>query len=321
MVVVGYITLSLCQNVQLVLDVEKSLCHGVFLTVPSCLCGKCLLYDLLYEQILHDLPRGPVICLKIRSYVSLCLVDSTYDFPMALVETIAAYESLVLTLLVKYPDLETHITVSEILEIRLQTVKCDPLIALRQRKVHYIILVVFPVENAVIKILNRCSVLLHFPCIRRILCLSGTESGCHVSVAVLYIRLVELPLDQRVDDCVAAARTEKLLHRLLLIQSTVRYQVLKEQEHENTLSSSICQIVQRVLAIHSHGEVIVLLCTKVIFYIVDPYPVDTRHPLLHLQAADTAVLCIPQNNSPTGLSSCRLDNTCPHFPQITAGPT
>ena len=123
------------------------------------------------------------------------------------------------------------------------------------------------------------------------------------------------------DDCVAAARTEKLLHRLLLIQSTVRYQVLKEQKHENTLSSSICQIIQRVLSIHSHGEVIVLLCTKVIFYIVDPYPVDTRHPLLHLQAADTAVLCIPQNSSPTKLSSCLSDSTCPHSPQITAGPT
>ena len=117
MVIVGYVTLSLCQNVQLVLDVEKSLCHGVFLTVSSCLCGKCLLYDLLYEQILHDLPCGPVICLKIRSYVPLCLVDSTYDLPVALMEAIAAYKSLVLALLVKYPDLQTHIPVSEILEI------------------------------------------------------------------------------------------------------------------------------------------------------------------------------------------------------------
>ena len=117
MIVIGYIPLSLSKHIQLVLDVKQGLCHGVFLTIPAGLRGKCLLDDLLYEQILHNLPCGPVICLEICSDMTLCLVDSPDDLPMAFMKSVSADESLILTLLVKYADFQTHVTVSQLFEI------------------------------------------------------------------------------------------------------------------------------------------------------------------------------------------------------------
>ena len=95
--------------------------------------------------------------------------------------------------------------------------------------------------------------------------------------------------------CGASSRLrEQLLHRLLLVKSTVRKHRLKQKKHEHTLTSAVCKVIYGVPARKTHQKIIVELSAKIIFYIVDPDSVNLRHsvpPVLPLLISRIACLC------------------------------
>ena len=95
--------------------------------------------------------------------MSFSSVDTSDKLPLTLIKSIACNKSLVLTLAVKYPDYDILIISRQIQQVILQSLICDSFLSLNQRKIYDIILIIIPVENAVIKILYLCGGLLRSP--------------------------------------------------------------------------------------------------------------------------------------------------------------
>ena len=117
MIEVRNIPLLLCQYVQFILNVKQSFCHCALIPIPTGTGQKCFLYDLLDQQILYYFSGRLIICLKISTDMTLCLIDSTNDLPVALMQTIFADEPLVLPFPLKQTHFKAHILMSKLLNV------------------------------------------------------------------------------------------------------------------------------------------------------------------------------------------------------------
>ena len=232
MIVIGYPLLLFCKSLQLFLNSHKKACRISGITgSSSCLYCICLFDNLLDQKILDNFSRCSEVSLEVSSYMTLCTVDTSYQLPLALIESVVRDKSLVLTLPVEHLNDNVLIGSRKIQKVILETLICDSLLTLNERKIDDIVLIVIPVENTVIEILYlRSSLLFTAVCsllgnaldhnligILSAACLLCSKACCHVTQTLSDITFIQLPLDERMNTCIIIS-SEKLLYRLLIIK-------------------------------------------------------------------------------------------------------
>ena len=117
--------------------------------------------------------------------MSLGLIDSPYQLPVALIDSIVIYKAEVIPLALKKPHLHTEVLLLKVAQVCLQPIVGNSLPAIGQRKILDIIVPELPVKNTVVKILySRLLLALGVLTCPR---LTRAEAAGHVLVAVLYI--------------------------------------------------------------------------------------------------------------------------------------
>ena len=124
--------------------------------------------------------------------MSLCLVNSTHNFPCTLIYSVVAYEALVITFSVKYLNNIFVPALLKVTKISLKSVICNSLSITYKWKILNIVIAKLPVEYALIKVFNTCcrSCCLFLSILILIICassLSCTETSCHEPETILLI--------------------------------------------------------------------------------------------------------------------------------------
>ena len=81
--------------------------------------------------------------------------------------------------------------------------------------------------------------------------------------------------------CITASLSEKLLYRLLVIKCAVRKHILHKKQHKQALTTAIGKVIYSILAVEAHHEIVVHLCTEIIFNIINSDSVNLWHRVLH----------------------------------------
>ena len=139
---------------------------------------------------------------------------------------------------------------------------CYSLTVTCKRKIFYIIVAEFPVENS-------------------------TKSCCHICIIIFSVTWLQFPFHKRMYDCISSPLPEKLFNRLLLIKCTVRNYILQKHEHEKTLTTAVRKVINHAAAIWTHHKIIIHLCSEIVLYIVYPDSVNLWHrsSLLSIKSA------------------------------------
>ena len=223
--------------------------------------------------------------------MTLCTVDTSDQFPLALIKSVLSYEPLIFSLTVKYLYDYILIRSCEIQKIIPESLIGYSLFTLNKRKINYIILIIIPVEDTVIKILNLsrslifiCSGFLNFYSLYGLLITASASGflGCkacgHIAHTLCDIAIIQLPLHKRVNTGIFIS-PEKLLDWLLVIESGIRNDTLHKKQHEHGFTTTVGKIVKSIAAIHFHDKVIIALCTEIVLNVIYSYPVYIRHYL------------------------------------------
>ena len=108
-VIVCNLPFLLRQLYQLILDLKQSVCHIIRICILINLYQICLFYDFFYQKVFYYLSGSLIIRLKISPDMSLCLIDSPDDLPVALIQSELTDISLIFPLAVKYLYRQLHV--------------------------------------------------------------------------------------------------------------------------------------------------------------------------------------------------------------------